>query len=83
MNFTAERQDRLTWTVALGNQARATKICSLIVRPDPNTTQNETMILTTSPMANTAIPNPKKIPNEDILKNCIYRTANQELVDTP
>lgn len=48
-----------TWTVALGNQARATKICSLMVSPDPNTTQKDTIILTNSPMASTAIPNPK------------------------
>lgn len=49
------------------------------------------MILTTSPMANTAIPNPKKYQikifhksaNKDIFKKLHSRTANQELVDTP
>lgn len=30
-----------------------------MVSPDPNTTQKDTMILTNSPMASTAIPNPK------------------------
>lgn len=59
LHFMTKVKDRRnTCTVALGNQAIATKICSLMERPDPNTTQNDTTILTPRPIARTATPRP-------------------------
>ena len=47
-----------TCTVAFGNHAKGMKNISLKFNPDLNTARNETINLTTKPMASVASPNP-------------------------